>query len=383
MLLPHGGRLIDRKAETATRQKLMVTAKNMPCIYLNIDQLIDLDNIASGLYSPLEGFLLKEDYLNVINNMRLTDENVWTIPIILAVTEKEAETLPDKGKVALYFKKDQKLYAILDLQEKYHYDPAIEAKAVYGTIDINHPGVKRVFARKEVLLGGKIIQLNPLKYTNFNQYRFTPAVTRKMIEEKGWKTIVAFQTRNPIHRAHEYLQKCALEIVDGLFLSPLVGKTKPGDIPAEIRIKSYQEVINKLYPPERVMMAVFPAAMYYAGPREAIFHALCRKNYGCTHFIVGRDHAGVGDYYGTYEAQKIFDSFSDGEIGIKPLRFEYAFYCKKCVAMASAKTCPHSRKQHIYLSGTKVRELLNSGKLPPVEMTRPEVAKILVKGMKK
>ena len=268
----------------------------------------------------------------------------------------------------------------MHLEEKYTYDKQVEAGLVYGTDDPEHPGVARLYKRDDILLGGKISLLRSIKYTDFKQYRFTPEQTRKKIKEKGWQTVVAFQTRNPIHRAHEYLQKCALEMVDGLFLSPLVGKTKDEDIPAGVRIKSYQVVIDKLYPQQRVMMVVFPAAMHYAGPREAIFHALCRKNYGCTHFIVGRDHAGAGDYYDTYAAQEIFDQFKSAEIGIIPLKFEYAFYCEKCGGMASNKTCPHSRKHHIFLSGTRVRELLKQGKRLPVEMTRPEVAEVLLEG---
>lgn len=348
---------------------------------LNRDELTAVDNIATGLFSPLEGFLTSEDYNRVVEEMRLADGTVWSIPEVLGVTREEADNLKEGQDVGLYFEEDDELYAILHLEEKYTCDPEREAELVYGTTEEEHPGVKNVYKRDEILLGGKISLINRLKYDDFNNYRLTPAETREKIKEKGWQTVVGFQTRNPIHRAHEYLQKCALETVDGLFLSPLVGRTKASDIPADIRIKSYEVVLDKFYPRDRTMMVVFPAAMHYAGPREAIFHALCRKNYGCTHFIVGRDHAGVGDYYGTYDAQKIFDEFDPEEIGITPLKFEYSFYCKKCGGMASGKTCPHSADDHIFLSGTRVRKLLREGKKPPKEMTRPEVAEVLIQGM--
>lgn len=381
MIEPHGGKLVDRLVTGKQREELWGKAKEMPALYLDRDELTAVDNITTGLFSPLEGFMVKEDYERVVEEMRLADGIVWSIPIVLGVTAEEARNLQEGQDVALYYEEDQELYAVFHLEEKYTVDKRKEAELVYRTTEEAHPGVAAVYRRDEVLLGGKISMLKRLPYKDFQQYRLTPAETREKIKEKGWQTVVGFQTRNPIHRAHEYLQKCALEMVDGLFLSPLVGRTKASDIPAEIRIKSYEVVLEKFYPKDRTMMVVFPAAMRYAGPREAIFHALCRKNYGCTHFIVGRDHAGVGDYYGTYDAQKIFDQFKPEEIGIIPLKFEYAFYCKKCGGMASGKTCPHSKEDHIFLSGTRVRELLRRGEKPPVEMTRPEVADVLIEGL--
>jgi len=377
----HGGKLVNRIVKGDERRQLKEKAAEMPALKLDFDELTAVDNIATGLFSPIEGFMVKEDYNSVVEDLRLADGTVWSIPVVLGVSEKEASKLKEGEDVALYFEEDDELYAILHLEEKYKYDDRKEAKKVYTTLEKEHPGVANVYERDEILLGGKISLLQRLEYDNFNEYRKTPAETREMIGNKGWDTVVAFQTRNPIHRAHEYLQKSSLEIVDGLFLSPLVGRTKSSDIPADIRIESYETVLDEFYPQDRTMMTVFPAAMHYAGPREAIFHALCRKNYGCTHFIVGRDHAGVGDYYGTYDAQEIFDEFENNEIGITPLKFEYAFYCEKCGGMASGKTCPHSSENHIFLSGTKVRELLRNGERPPVEMTRPEVSEVLIKGM--
>ena len=381
MIEAHGGKLVNRIVKGDKSRQLKEKATEMPALELDFDELTAVDNIATGLFSPLEGFMGKEDYNSVVEDMRLADGTVWSIPVVLGVSQAKASKLKEGQDVALYFEEDNELYAILHLEEKYEYDEKKEAKEVYTTTEKEHPGVANVYERGDVLLGGKISLLKRVNYDNFNDYRKTPAETREMIDNKGWDTVVAFQTRNPIHRAHEYLQKSSLEIVDGLFLSPLVGRTKSSDIPADIRIESYETVLDEFYPQDRTMMTVFPAAMHYAGPREAIFHALCRKNYGCTHFIVGRDHAGVGDYYGTYDAQEIFEEFADDEIGITPLKFEYAFYCEKCGGMASGKTCPHSAEDHIYLSGTKVRELLRNGERPPVEMTRPEVSDVLIKGM--
>lgn len=380
MIEAHGGKLINRIAVGEEREELLAKASSMPELVLDEKQLVEVENIAVGLYSPLEGFLDEINYYSVLNEMRLQDGTIWTIPIVLGVSEKEAANLNLGDKLALKGR-DGVTYAILDLDDKYIADIILEAETVYRTIDDQHPGVANIYNRGEVLLGGKVTLLNRLKYKQFSRYREDPAQIRKAFTEKGWETVVGFQTRNPIHRAHEYIQKCALEITDGLLLSPLVGETKKTDIPAKYRIASYQVVMDKIYPSDRVHLSVFPANMRYAGPREAVFHALCRKNYGCTHFIVGRDHAGVGDYYGTYDAQKIFNNFTQEELGIVPLKFEHSFYCTKCESMATSKTCPHGQKHHVFLSGTKVRQLLREGKRPPTEITRPEVVDVLVEAV--
>jgi sulfate adenylyltransferase len=336
--------------------------------------------IAIGALSPLTGFMSQADYEGVVKNMRLGDGTIWSLPITLAVSQEVADGIADDAEIALYqlAVEGEHLLATMHVQEKYTYDKQREASQVYRTNEDAHPGVARVYAQGDVLLGGPISLINRPAGMLFPEYRLDPIETRRAFAERKWRRIVGFQTRNPIHRAHEFIQKTAMEIVDGLFLNPLVGATKPGDIPADVRIKSYETILNAYYPADRVLMAVFPAAMRYAGPREAIFHAICRKNYGCTHFIVGRDHAGVGKYYGTYDAQLIFDEFDPAEIGITPLFFEYAFYCQKCKTVVSAKTCPHGKDDWLYLSGTQVREMLSHGQAPPPEFTRPEVAQILL-----
>ena len=376
LVQPHGGQLVNRAAAGTAREALLQSAATLQTITLNAREEADLELIANGAFSPLEGFLGEADYLSVRDNKRLANGLVWSIPVTLSVSEDEKNNLTVGTDVALNAR-DGRLLAILHLSEIYTYDKQKEAEQVYRTTEEKHPGVAALYAQKEYLLGGKITLLNKVSEA-FGNYRFTPAQLRALFEEKGWSRVVAFQTRNPIHRAHEYLTKTALESVDGLLVHPIVGETKSDDIPADVRIKAYEELLSNYYPTNRTQLAGLPAAMRYAGPREAIFHALIRKNYGASHFIVGRDHAGVGSYYGTYDAQKIFSEFTPEEIGINLFFFENTFYCQNCGGMASLKTCPHDVSNHVSLSGTKVREMLVNGEIPPVEFTRPEVAKILI-----
>jgi sulfate adenylyltransferase len=365
LIAPHGGELVDR---TGARPDDL---DSLELVTLTSREVSDLDMIASGALSPLEGFMGQEDYESVLEEMRLASGLPWSLPVSLAVG-----AAPKGDRVALADEAGRTL-AVLEVEAMYSYVKATEAQQAFRTTDESHPGVARLYAQKDNYLAGKVTVFDRPE-PQFPELALDPRETRAAFAERGWKRIVGFQTRNPIHRAHEYLTKVALETVDGLLVHPLVGDTKGDDVPADVRVDCYRTLLDGYYPPGRVLLSAFPAAMRYAGPREAIWHAICRKNYGCSHFIVGRDHAGVGDYYGTYDAQLIFDEFEPHELDVEPMFFEHSFWCRACGSMASAKTCPHDKEQHVFLSGTKVRELLANGEVPPEEFTRPAVAEVLI-----
>lgn len=381
LIEPHGGRLIDREARGAERESLLRASAHMHEMTLNAREEADLELIALGALSPLEGFMGEADYVLVRDQRRLANGLVWTIPVTLSATEEEQAKLKIGDDIALR-SRDGRLMAVLHLAEIFKYDKQLEAERVYLTNEEKHPGVKALYAQGDYLLGGHVSVVERGRRHEFAPYRYSPRELRALFAERGWRSVVAFQTRNPVHRAHEYIQKCALETVDGLLLHPIVGETKSDDIPASVRLRAYEVIIEHYYPQSRTQLAVLPAAMRYAGPREAIFHAIIRQNYGCSHFIVGRDHAGVGNYYGTYDSQLIFGHFEPGELKISPMFFDNTFFCRKCDGMASLKTCPHDQSHHVSLSGTRVREMLSRGEIPPVEFTRPEVAQVLIEGLR-
>jgi sulfate adenylyltransferase len=365
LIAPHGGELVDRTGERPADLDALET------VTLTSRELSDLDMLACGALSPLEGFMGREDYESVLDSMRLASGLPWALPVCLA-----AVGAPKNDRVALADETGRK-YAVLDVEDVYEYDKEREAQQSFRTTDAAHPGVARLYGQADLYVAGRVTVFDRVD-PPFPGLARDPAQTRSEFAERGWRRVVGFQTRNPIHRAHEYLTKVALETVDGLLIHPLVGDTKSDDVPAATRVECYRVLLGGYYPADRVVLSAFPAAMRYAGPREAIWHAICRKNYGCSHFIVGRDHAGVGDYYGTYEAQLIFDEFEPHELDIEPMFFEHSFWCRACGSMASAKTCPHGSEEHVFLSGTKVRELLGAGELPPTEFSRPEVAEVLI-----
>ena len=380
-IAPHGGTLINRLATAEKAALFLDKADGLPRVSLDERAFSDLVMIAIGGFSPLDGFMNKADYDTVVTDMRLANGLPWAIPVTLSVSEDIAAPLQE-GSLVRLDDPTGRFVGVLELEEKYTYDKAHEAINVYRTDEEAHPGVKVVYEQGAINLAGPVWLLQRDPHPLFPTYQIDPAASRALFRDRNWKTVVGFQTRNPIHRAHEYIQKCALETVDGLFLHPLVGATKSDDISADVRMRCYEIMLEHYFPQDRVILAINPSAMRYAGPREAIFHALIRKNYGCTHFIVGRDHAGVGDYYGTYDAQYIFNEFEPAELGIAPMNFEHAFYCTRTGGMATSKTSPSTQEERIHLSGTKVREMLRRGELPPPEFSRPEVAAELAKAMR-
>ena len=370
---PHGGKLIKRVVTGKRLQALRREAKELPRIDLTYDVAVDVENIAHGVFSPLEGFLVQDDYIHVLYDMRLSNDIPWTIPIVLDVDPEEIADVREGDDVVLVYNGEP--IAIMKVEEIYGWDKKEHAKQVYKSTDVNHPGVAKTMQMKELLIGGPIDLIGHVP-SRFEKYLLWPEETRILFREKGWRTIVGFQTRNAPQLGHEYVQKAALTFVDGLFVHPLVGWKKKGDFRDEVILAAYEALIKHYYPKDVVVLAILRTAMRYAGPREAIHHAIIRKNFGCTHFIVGRDHAGVGNYYGPYEAWEIFNEFPD--LGITPMFIREAFYCKKCGGMVNAKICPHSEEHRLRISGTKIREMLLKGKKPPEYMMRPEVAEAIL-----
>ncbi|MDH7517871.1 MAG: sulfate adenylyltransferase [Candidatus Thermoplasmatota archaeon] len=367
---PHGGKLVDRHIKRKPSE-----VADLPKFEINTNLAEDIENIAKGVFSPLEGFLCKNDLENVIKEKRLENGTPWTIPILLDFDKKEIKDLKE-GDQILLTNTETGVHSILDIDEIYTFDKKTLAQSVYGTQDTNHPGVANVNNMKQFLLGGKITLLES-KTREFDEYNLTPKETRFLFKEKGWKEIVAFQTRNPPHIGHEYVQKTALTFVDGIFINPIIGKKKKGDFTDNVILAAYETLMKYYYLKERAVMSILRTSMKYAGPREAIHHAIMRKNFGCTHFIIGRDHAGIGNYYGPYNAHMIFQEFPD--LGITPVFFKSFFRCTKCDAVVNEKICPHEEKYHINFSGKKIRELLMNGEIPPENMMRKEVSETILK----
>lgn len=386
-IAPHGGKLINRGLTGSAAEEAKKKAAGLKQFALQPYEISDLEMIASGALSPLTGFMGQADFNSVLDSLKLADGNVWSLPVVKSVTTEQKASLKVGEEITLVDGSNQMPLAIMKIKEIYAHDKKKHASKAYGTEEEAHPGVARVLSMGDFLVAGDIDLFQKPEYKDFNEYRIEPAEMRKIFADKKWRRIVAFQTRNPIHRAHEYLTKCALEMTDGLLIHPLVGATKGDDISAEVRMKCYRVLLDNYYAKDRTILGVFPAAMRYAGPREAIFHAIARKNYGCTHFIVGRDHAGVSrpdgkPYYGSFDAHFIFDQIDLKNLEITPVFFDFTFFCKTCGGTASTKSCPHDPSHHVALSGTKVRDMLKRGELPPAEFSRPEVAQILIDAMR-
>ncbi len=374
MIPPHGGKLVERVLRGARRDEALEKVKCLPSLTVDEELISDVENIATGVFSPLEGFMGRTDFRNVLREMRLSNDLPWTIPIVLNASREDGGKFKEGEQVVLTSAAGRPV-AILHLEEKYEYDKEDLAESVFLTRDKAHPGVAKVAGMKDVLLAGPVdlLEVSP---TPFDRYKLSPKETRILFKEKGWKTVVGFQTRNTPHIGHEYVQKTALTFTDGIFVNPVIGRKKKGDFKDEVILASYEELIRNYYLKERAVMAILQMEMRYAGPREAIFHAIIRKNFGCTHIIIGRDHAGVGNYYAPYAAQDIFEEFPD--LGIAPLFFKSFYYCKKCQSVVNEKICPHPPSEQVQFSGTKIRDMLVKGEIPPAELIRPEVARVIM-----
>jgi sulfate adenylyltransferase len=374
MPTPHGGKLINRALTKQERKRALEKASSLE--KLNVPPAIasDAENIAKGVFSPLEGFMTREQLETVLHLMRLPDDTAWTMPILLDVSKEKAEKLDEGDDFALYH--NNQPLALVHLEEKYTFDKDELAQRTFGTLDPAHPGVTMIRNLGPTFIGGKITLISEPE-TPYDKYKLEPMETRILFEEKGWKTVVGFQTRNPPHLGHEYVQKTALAFVDGVFVNPVIGKKKKGDFKDDVILEAYNTLMKNYYLKESIVMSILPFEMRYAGPREAIFHAIVRKNFGCTHFIVGRDHAGVGNFYGPYDAQRIFENFPD--LGISPLFFKSFFHCNRCGSVTNDKACPHDEKDHTNFSGTKIRKMLSQGQIPPKELMRPEVADVITR----
>jgi len=376
---PHGGRLKPLLLKGDELEQEKEKAKTLPVVRLTSRETSDLIMMAIGAFSPLDGFMGEGDYKGVVDDMHMTDGTLWPIPITLSVTKEQADSIANGSEVALVDDESGELMGSMTVSEKYGYDKKHEAQNVFRTDDEAHPGVAKVYAQNEILIAGPIKAFSEGPYPDqFGGHFGRPEDTRRIFTDLGWDTVAGFQTRNPIHRSHEYCTKIALEVCDGILIHPLVGKLKADDIPAGIRMKCYEVLMENYYPQDRVVLKVYPMEMRYGGPREAILHAIFRQNYGCSHLIVGRDHAGVGNYYGPFDAQEIFEEIPEGELHLKPLKIDWTFWCHKCDGMASMKTCPHGKDDRVLISGTQLRKMLAEGQMPPKEFTRPEVAQILM-----
>ena len=375
---PHGGKLKPLLLRGCQLEEAQREATHFPKITINSKEVSDLIMLAMGAFSPLDGFMSPQDYLGTVRQMKISDGTMWPIPVTLSVSADTAKNVKEGQKVGLVDGENGDLMGVMEVHDKYHYDRQEEAREVFRTYEEAHPGVKRIFTQGEVYLGGPVQAFSEGKYPEQYPEFGRPAETRKIFEENGWSTVTAFQTRNPLHRSHEYLVKIALEVSDGVLIHPIVGALKPGDIPAEVRMRCYKVLLDRYFPKQRVVLKVYPMEMRYGGPREALLHAIIRQNFGCSHLVVGRDHAGVGSYYGPFDAQKIFDDLEPGALELKPLKLDWTFWCKACGGMASMKTCPHDRQDRLLISGTELRKMLSEGRKPPVEFSRPEVLDILI-----